>query len=32
MHGYRVVVSGGSQDARVKVQVWQNDRDDWVIT
>jgi hypothetical protein len=35
MHGYRVVVSGGTRgprDGRVKVQVWQNDGDDWVIT
>lgn len=35
MHGYRVVVSGGTRgprDGRVKMQVWQNERDDWVIT
>ena len=35
MHGYRVVVSGGTRgprDGRVKLQVWQNDRAEWVIT
>lgn len=35
MHGYRVVVSGGArgrENARVKVQIWQNECDDWVIT
>ena len=35
MHGYRVVVSGGDRGPggrAVKLQVWQNDSDDWVIT
>ncbi len=34
-NGYRVVVSGGSgasDDGSVKVQVWENDDGDWVIT
>ena len=34
-HGYRVVVSGGyeGRGARsVKVQVWENEERDWVIT
>lgn len=35
MHGYRVVVAGGARgprDEKVKVQIWQNDGDEWVIT
>lgn len=34
-HGFRVVVSGGYQfrEGRpVKVQIWENDNSDWVIT
>jgi hypothetical protein len=35
MHGYRVVVSGGDRGPRdrvVKMQIWQNDEGEWVIT
>ncbi|WP_440995741.1 hypothetical protein [Arhodomonas sp. SL1] len=33
-HGYRVVVSGGYAAASpaVKVQIWENDERDWVLT
>ncbi len=34
-NGYRVVASGGSgasDDRSVKVQIWENDESDWVIT
>lgn len=34
-YGYRVVASGGDggrRDQTVKMQVWENEREDWVIT